>query len=72
MSPDEIDSAVKTYVFIDLDEASLGDDVMNAQGLTLFKFIRNVSLDVQSSLQGIDVSVSASQISNVLLLILKF
>ena len=33
----------KPTLFIDIDVASLGDDVMNAHGLTLFQFIRNVS-----------------------------
>ena len=32
-----------TYVFIDLDVALLGDEVMNAHGLTLFQFVKNVS-----------------------------
>ena len=40
---------------MDLDVASLGDDVMNAHGLTVFQFVRNVSQDVQSSLHGIKV-----------------
>ena len=44
-----------TFFFIDFDVASLGDDVMNAHGLTLFKFVRNVSKDVQSSLHGIEI-----------------
>ena len=48
-------SAVYTYVFMDLDVASLGDDVMNVHGLTLFKFVRNVSQDVQPSLHGIKI-----------------
>ena len=34
LSPDKIDSSVLTYVFIDLNVSSLGDDVMNAHGLT--------------------------------------
>ena len=32
----------KPTVFFDLDVASLGDDVMNAHGLTLFQFVSNV------------------------------
>ena len=44
-----------TFFSIDLDVASLGDDVMNAHGLTLFQFVRNISLDVQSSLHGIEI-----------------
>ena len=45
----------KPTFFMDLDVVSLGDDVMNAHGLTLFQFVRNVSLDVQSSLRGIEI-----------------
>ena len=52
LSLDEIDSTVYSYVFIDLDVESLGDDVMNAHGLTLFQFVGNVSYDVQLSLHG--------------------
>ena len=43
LSPEKIDLAVQTYVFIDLYVASLSDDVMNAYGLKLFQFVRNVS-----------------------------
>ena len=43
LSSDEFDSSVKTYVFIDLNVTSLGDDVTNAHGLTPFQFVRNVS-----------------------------
>ena len=55
LSADEIDSTVYSYVFIDLDVASLGDGVMNVHGLTLFQFVRNVFYDVQSSLHGIEI-----------------
>ena len=40
---------------MDLDVTSLGDDVMNAYGLTLFQFVSNVSQDVKSSLHGIKI-----------------
>ena len=33
----------------------LTDDVMNVHGLTLFQFVRNVSKDVQSSLNDIKI-----------------
>ena len=40
---------------MELNVASLGDDVMNVHGLTLFQFVRNVSKDVQSPLHGIEI-----------------
>ena len=43
MSPDEIDAAVKTYIFIDFDVASLGDDIVNVHGLTLFNLSETLS-----------------------------
>ena len=41
-----IEQLTPTYGFIDLYVASLLDDVMNAHGLALFEFVRNVSLNV--------------------------
>ena len=52
---DEIDWAVYTYGFIDIDIASLEDDVMHAHSLALFQLVRNVSLYVGSSLHDIDI-----------------
>ena len=51
---------------MDLDVASLDDDVMNAHGLTLFQFVRNVSQDVQSSLHDIKI-VGLSLCCNILI-----
>ena len=47
----------KPTFFMNLDVASFGDDVINAHGLTLFQFVRNVSQDVQS-LHGIKIGLS--------------
>ena len=50
-----IEQFTPTVGFIDLDVASLHDDVMNVHSLALFQVVRNVSLDVGSSLHDIDI-----------------